>query len=228
MKFAMLWLVGPMQSWGTRSRFRERDTERDPSKSGVVGLMANALGRDRHESLAEFGEVTIAIRVDREGVMRRDFQTAENVALAKGGVSKDPQISNRYYLADAAFLVAVGSTEEHLKTLVAALSAPKRPLYLGRKGYVPSCALVPADPAHRIVTADSSETALTDTIPLLPAFGSVRSSIRMVLPDDGTAGETRSDEPVSFEPDRRTYRERPVRTVFINAEKFPPGEVLCI
>nr|WP_208597066.1 CRISPR-associated protein Cas5 [Syntrophobacter fumaroxidans] len=34
--------VGPMQAWGTRSRFQERDTEREPSKSGVVGLLCAA------------------------------------------------------------------------------------------------------------------------------------------------------------------------------------------
>ena len=41
----LLRLAGPMQSWGTASKFRERDTGREPSKSGVVGLLAAALGR---------------------------------------------------------------------------------------------------------------------------------------------------------------------------------------
>ena len=43
----LLRLVGPMQSWGTTSRFDERDTGKEPSKSGVVGLLAAALGIDR-------------------------------------------------------------------------------------------------------------------------------------------------------------------------------------
>jgi len=44
-------LVGPMQSWGTRSRFDHRDTEREPSKSGVIGLVCAAIGRDRNEPI---------------------------------------------------------------------------------------------------------------------------------------------------------------------------------
>ena len=43
----LLRLVGPMQSWGTASRFDQRDTGKEPSKSGVVGLLAAAAGIDR-------------------------------------------------------------------------------------------------------------------------------------------------------------------------------------
>jgi len=43
----LLRLVGPMQSWGTTSRFDQRDTGKEPSKSGVIGLVAAALGIDR-------------------------------------------------------------------------------------------------------------------------------------------------------------------------------------
>lgn len=45
----LLQLVAPMQSWGSRSRFDDRDTEREPTKSGVLGLVASALGRPRAE-----------------------------------------------------------------------------------------------------------------------------------------------------------------------------------
>lgn len=37
----------PMQSWGTRSRGVIRDTTSEPTKSGVVGLIAAALGISR-------------------------------------------------------------------------------------------------------------------------------------------------------------------------------------
>ena len=43
----LLRLQGPMQSWGTTSRFDERDTQLEPSKSGVLGLVCAAIGRDR-------------------------------------------------------------------------------------------------------------------------------------------------------------------------------------
>ena len=43
-----------MQSWGTQSRFSVRDTGREPSKSGVVGLIGAAMGipRDDEDAIA--------------------------------------------------------------------------------------------------------------------------------------------------------------------------------
>ena len=40
----LLSLSGPLQSWGDSSRFTVRNTGREPSKSGVLGLAASALG----------------------------------------------------------------------------------------------------------------------------------------------------------------------------------------
>ena len=40
MSVLLLRLSGPMQSWGVQSRFTVRDTGLEPSKSGVVGLIA--------------------------------------------------------------------------------------------------------------------------------------------------------------------------------------------
>lgn len=44
MSTLLMRLAGPLQSWGTTSRFDQRDTGKEPSKSGVIGLMAAALG----------------------------------------------------------------------------------------------------------------------------------------------------------------------------------------
>ena len=50
MNTLLLRLAGPMQSWGTQSRFTIRDTGYEPSKSGVIGLLCAALGKPRDES----------------------------------------------------------------------------------------------------------------------------------------------------------------------------------
>ena len=50
MKTLLLRLVGPMQSWGTQSRYSIRDTNLEPSKSGVIGLIYSALGKKRAEN----------------------------------------------------------------------------------------------------------------------------------------------------------------------------------
>ena len=47
MSTLLLALEGPLQSWGTSSRFSERGSGLEPSKSGVIGLLCAALGRRR-------------------------------------------------------------------------------------------------------------------------------------------------------------------------------------
>lgn len=42
------YLDASMQSWGASSKFRHRKTEAYPTPSGVLGLVATALGIDKH------------------------------------------------------------------------------------------------------------------------------------------------------------------------------------
>lgn len=133
----LLRLQGPMQSWGTRSRFDHRDTWPYPTKSGVLGLLAAALGRDRQEDISDLAALRMGVRVDQKGVLRVDYQTAQEVLRAdlkgRGNVQ-----SWRYYLADAAFLVGLEGPFSLLQEAHRALENPRYVLYLGRKGYVPS------------------------------------------------------------------------------------------
>lgn len=99
----LLQLAGPMQSWGTTSCFDERDTQLEPSKSGVIGLLCAALGRDRSKSVEDLAALKMGVRVDREGRLMRDYQTASGVVRASGAISAYAVVSQRYYLADAVF-----------------------------------------------------------------------------------------------------------------------------
>src|SRR4051794_6138053 len=101
MSVLLLRLAGPMQSWGTQSRFSVRDTGREPSRSGVVGLLCAALGRPRSAPLDDLAPLKMAVRVDREGRLARDYHTAQNVLRADGSGLQETVLSNRYYLADA-------------------------------------------------------------------------------------------------------------------------------
>jgi CRISPR system Cascade subunit CasD len=143
----LLRLVGPMQSWGTTSRFDERDTGKEPSKSGVVGLLAAALGINRESwtDLEPLTRLSMGIRHDRPGIPKRDYQTAgcaatDTIIKADGKPARDGGVvSQRFYLADAAFLVAFeGDDRKLLEKAHAALRDPAWPLALGRKSYVPS------------------------------------------------------------------------------------------
>lgn len=128
MAVLLIRLAGPMQSWGDSSRYARRTTRREPTKSGIVGLIASALGRTREEPVDDLAQLELAIRVEQPGQLMRDFQTERPM---DGG--KPMPLSNRYYLTDACFLVALGGDEEMLEKVEAALKLPCRPLYLGRR-----------------------------------------------------------------------------------------------
>lgn len=137
----LLRLVGPMQSWGTISRFDQRDTGKEPSKSGVLGLLAAALGIDREDwdDLKPLVRLVMGVRHDRPGVLKRDYQTAQNIISADRSKIHETAVTTRDYLADAAFLVGLeGSDRSLLERAHAALQNPVWPLALGRKSYVPS------------------------------------------------------------------------------------------
>lgn len=85
----LLRLAGPMQAWGTTSRFDERDSGLEPSKSGVLGLVCAALGRDRSEPLDDLATLKMSVRVDREGLLMRDYQTLGEIETLK-------KLRNRY------------------------------------------------------------------------------------------------------------------------------------
>ncbi|HNX77251.1 MAG TPA: type I-E CRISPR-associated protein Cas5/CasD [Candidatus Rifleibacterium sp.] len=140
-------LAGPMQSWGTTSRFDQRDTGKEPSKSGVIGLLAAAMGIDREnwQKLEPLARLTLAVRHDRPGSLKYDYQTAgcaktDAIIKADGALERGGGIiSRRYYLADAAFLVGLESEDDHLLHSIAeSLHNPTWPLFLGRKSYLPT------------------------------------------------------------------------------------------
>lgn len=143
----LLRLAGPMQSWGTTSRFDQRDTGKEPSKSGVIGLLAAAMGIDRENwsELKLLTRLSMGVRHDRPGVPKYDYQTAgcaaaDTIIKANGELSTaGGVVSRRFYLADAAFLVGFeGDDSSLMLRLHAALGNPSWPLALGRKSYVPS------------------------------------------------------------------------------------------
>jgi len=233
MSLLLLRLSGPMQSWGSRSRFSDRDTEREPTKSGVVGMLCAALGKPREESpndgfptLHALSSLRMGVRIDSEGWMCRDFQTAGGgkwrggkygVAKASGG-TKGTEISCRAYLADAAFLVGLEGDLGLLGRLDAALAAPVWALSLGRKSYPP------AEPARLPDGFKENETldAGLRSYPMLSC--STRSSddgrVRLMLEClPGEPGEIRQDVPLCFISDRRSFGSRLVRQAFAELPK---------
>jgi CRISPR system Cascade subunit CasD len=77
MNTLFLRLEGPLQAWGLRARWGERDTADAPSKSGVIGLLACALGlrRDDPELRLLSDALRLGVRVDLPGTRLRDYHT---------------------------------------------------------------------------------------------------------------------------------------------------------
>lgn len=197
----LLRLAGPMQSWGTTSRFDERDSQLEPSKSGVIGLVCAALGRDRAEPVDDLARLKMGVRVDREGLLMRDYQTATGVVTAAGKVDRGRTvISPRYYLADAAFLVGLeGGDGGLLARIDAALRSPVWPLALGRRSFPPGEPVWMEDAIREIPLREALLT--WPRIAKSREEGKVEST-RLVLEHESD-GALRFDQPVAPFAERR-------------------------
>ncbi|MFJ9379341.1 CRISPR-associated protein Cas5 [Streptomyces sp. NPDC101455] len=76
MPTVLIRLSAAHQAWGLRSRWEEHATAPRPTKSGVLGLVANALGLDREADLSDLSGMVFAVRADRPGRVLVDEQTA--------------------------------------------------------------------------------------------------------------------------------------------------------
>ena len=203
MSTLLLRFAAPMQAWGADSRFDIRKTNREPTKSGVVGLLAAALGLQRDAPLNELTALRMGVRVDREGVLLRDFHMVHG--------EKSSYVTTRYYLCDAVFLVGVFSEDEVLmRRLEEAVRCPAFPLFLGRR----SC------PPEGRVCLGLREMTLEDALtsePSLAAHGAFQQNerLRMVLEDPRGTARLR-DMPISFSPFDRQYGYRAARETWLD------------
>lgn len=253
-------LAGPLQSWGTLSRFAaRRDTHSRPTKSGVIGMCAAALGLERRQGLGELAAVRYGVRADHPGTPTRDHHLvgagrfpvrprdvvtdhrraaalAASMAAAEGEtfghhplddwygapkyIATDPDsgalvsnqlargglVTERWYLADAAFVAALQHDDAGLlRAVAAALEHPARLLWLGRKSCPPSGTI--AGPLLRHTTVQDAFR----TTALLPADGPTPSprpwAWTQTHPD--TPGATPvQDQPVTFDADTPVHSTR--------------------
>lgn len=239
MSTLLLRLAGPMQAWGTDSRFDIRFTGREPSKSGVVGLLCAALGRGREQPLTDLAALRMGVRIDRPGRVGMDYQTAGGTHLRgdsygvvnASGKGRTTVQSWRYYLADATFLVGLESEDDALlHRLNDALAAPRWQICLGRKAFLPGVPVrlpdtPPVGPGVRpggLEDALSSAPWLPDGVPdEARPRESMPDQVRLLL-ETGPAqdAEQRMDVPLSFA--KRRFTVRYVRSEFVS---LPRGGV---
>lgn len=214
----LLRLEGPLQSWGVSTLWQERPTTNEPTKSGVVGLIGAALGVERGgDRLRELGrDLAMAVRVDLPGhrmvdyhtvggggtgvptaQRRRDGTPVPKVTVSTGELEID--VSERGYLSDASFLVALTGPAPLIEEIDAALRMPHWRLYLGRACCIPS---VPV--AAGVVELDDPVEALRQA-PAHPRTtpGARLRVVRECAPEEGAR---RMDVP--RDPRRRTFSAR--------------------
>ncbi|MEW5772489.1 MAG: type I-E CRISPR-associated protein Cas5/CasD [Thermodesulfobacteriota bacterium] len=167
-------LYGPLQSWGGVAVGEVRPTAAHPSRSGVLGLVAAALGlrRSEEERLAALeAGYEIMVRQDHPGSLLLDYHTVQAARSRRGRVYRcrrdelrdqvDPVddlatiLSRREYLADALFTACMWPRPGNppaapwsLDDLAAALARPRFTPYLGRKGCPPGLPFGPRVGEH--------------------------------------------------------------------------------
>lgn len=180
-RFLVLTFEAPLMAFGDEIVDAYGKVRDFPGASNLTGLFANALGwtrrqRAAHQRLQD--RLVFAMRLDRPGLQIRDFQTAKLAANDRGWTTRgafegraggaatyeSPHIRYRDMIADAALTVAVALTPEdeapRLDDLAAALDAPARPLFLGRKPCLPARPLLASENAGRFLDADDAFAAV--------------------------------------------------------------------
>jgi CRISPR system Cascade subunit CasD len=211
-KVALLRLEGPLQAWSAQGKLGIRDTEREPTKSGVLGLVGAALGMPRHDEsgLAELVSLQMGVRVDRAGVLLHDYHTAGGGTFR----GKDYYVqgtshcvpTHRYYLQGASFVAALEGHDALVSRIALALRSPRYPPFLGRRSCPPAVPLLIG-----VVDGSGREALEKAALALEPD----RGPYRLVLESPSGDGDERYDVPLSFAPIERRYGTRYVTTEWV-------------
>lgn len=145
---------GPMQSWGTDSRFQRRMTQGHPSKSAVIGMIAAAMGIDRElserlEPLASLAMSTFLLPKRKHSIRLLDYHTVGGgynkkthplriPPKASGGPSDNAVVTTREYLTEARFGVLLCGKHDLISEVSKALADPQWGIWLGRKCCIPA------------------------------------------------------------------------------------------
>ncbi|MGW6743085.1 type I-E CRISPR-associated protein Cas5/CasD [Streptomyces sp. NPDC055025] len=218
-------MAGPLQAWGASSRFVRRTTESAPTKSGVIGLLAAAVGIERgdDDGLARLSALRFGVRIDQPGTRVRDFQTAHHPVTGKS-----MPLSERFYLADAVFVAAVEGDGTLIGSLHRALRSPVYPPYLGRRS-CPPARPVDLDVHH---DTDLDQVLRAETWQASPWYQKLRRREAMVPlvmlrdADDGARdGDVLRDQPLSFAAEHRRHG---LRTVVSTTVEVPNPAALSV
>lgn len=233
--YLLLWLEGPLQSWGFDSKFGRRETLSFPTKSGVLGLLACALGKsgEQREWLAQFADLdmqviaysplnprtkkTVAVDILRDfhmvGSGYDDQDPWQSMLIPKTSEGKKAvgggaKLTYRYYLQDMAFAVALEVPEAIASELAYRLQNPIWELYLGRK----SCA--PTEFIYQGTFANADDVFMQSDKLVQERKKMRHATFKVIQSNNSDLGEVLvlNDVPVSFGM-KKIYRDRVVTII---------------
>lgn len=228
--YLLLWLEGPLQSWGFDSKFNRRDTLAFPTKSGVLGILLSALGArgPQRELLAGLGRsplTVISYARTQSGKIQDSAPTLIDFHMVGSGFDEhDPwelmhipktfegkkavgggtKMTYRYYLQDAQFAAILEVPAESAEDYANALKSPTFDLYLGRK------CCIPTDFVFRGVF-DEEQKALRMASEIAEGK-SLAERFRVIEGDKGGEVTLLNDVPIQFG-EVKMYRERSVAVI---------------
>lgn len=231
----VLLLDAPLMSFGSEAVDAYAFVRDFPARSALTGLLANALGWERSDAgaLDELQARLIfgAARLE-DGLRMKDFQTAQLSVADRGWTThgspegragspatyQSPHVRHRYVDAQARVVVvlrlAETGSEPDLDRVSYALDWPQRPLFIGRKPFIPATRLLQGE----IFAADVA-TALAQAIAM---FGKAHAHAQWPVAEGGPRDATTVELT-----DERNWRAgvhagiRRVREGFIGAMSLP-------
>lgn len=228
-RFLLLWLEGPLQSWGADSRFGRRDTLPFPTKSGVAGMLLCALGASGEQTellarLAPLRQTAVSFLKAEEKPAEREPLLRDFHMVGSGYDDEDPwellhipkkadggkavgggtKMTYRYYLQDARFAVVVEVPGDLAETMAEALRNPVYDVYLGRKNCVPTEFVLQG------LFLDEGQ-ALEAAMEMAAGKG-LREDFRVLDGEHDGEPMTLNDVPVQFGT-RKVYRDRRVTRI---------------
>lgn len=245
MKTILLKFAGPLQAWGTDSHFEKRHTDRYPSKSAVIGMLAACFGyyREEDDKICRLNNLDFAVRIDQPGHILRDYQTVHKYKVNSkySGTYeeghhypvRDKQnnsvyqldrtyVTERYYLEDAVFVIAIGSADDlWIDDITKALQYPYFQPFLGRRG-------LPVNPDMILGESDEDViSALIQTPWQASSWYQKQGRTRVEIYADAHLPDTgsilyRKDQVISFSPRNRQHGYRKERRIFVSLNNGSP------
>lgn len=159
MKYLLLWLEAPLQSWGIDSKYYLRDSITFPSKSGILGLIFTGSGlfgnqKELLARMAPLKQTVIAFTIDGKiPTIITDFHMVGNgynsndswqklmipkTSEGKKAVGGGSKLTYRNYIQDAKYSVILEIPDDLSEIFINGLKEPIGDIFLGRKNCIPT------------------------------------------------------------------------------------------